>query len=112
MQQGWAVEPLRAIFLDAIRDGERTRVTDAGYLRVLGWEGATGCTAGELWAHLVESAVPENPVYSPVLDAIRSHGPLARRMLRALGTSPERGTFNRIYRELCECLAGNRLYVP
>jgi hypothetical protein len=38
------------------------------------------------------------------------HGPLARRILRALGPDFSRGQLRTVYRELCDCLEEGRMF--
>ena len=109
-QQAIATDALANILLACIRDAERALIHDAGYLRLLGFPGRH-CRAGELWHHLIETTSLErsDPWREP-LRAIREHGPLARRILRALG--PEYGTqrLHEVYRELCDCLEAGRMF--
>jgi hypothetical protein len=40
------------------------------------------------------------------------HGPLARRILGALGADASRSHLETVYRELCDCLAQGRMFLP
>ncbi|MGE3805233.1 MAG: glutamate--cysteine ligase, partial [Gemmataceae bacterium] len=109
-QQAWGVEPQERIFLATMRDAERTTITDAGYLRLFGLQPAAGCSAGDVWLHLLDS-VPELKA-EPFFRTFATSGPLARRLIRALGQLPDRARLQQVYAELCSCLAANRLFTP
>ena len=111
-QTAWEVEPLRGIFLSTVKDAERAVISDRAYLDAFGFGEAPSCTAGELWAHLCRSVVPEHAVYSPTLKTILARGPLARRLLHAAGAAPDRDVLTGVYGELCTCLEENRLFIP
>jgi hypothetical protein len=42
---------------------------------------------------------------------IREHGPLARRILRALGPDFDPAHLHAVYRKLCDCLEAGRMFV-
>jgi len=109
-QRGWAVAPLRRILDATVRDADEAVIGDADYLRVLGWAGPVPCRAGELWDHLLEAVGPVGLIEREALRAIRREGPLARRLLRAVGKAPSRRRLRAVYGDLCECLAAGRLF--
>ncbi|MGB9129445.1 MAG: glutamate-cysteine ligase family protein [Thiobacillus sp.] len=110
-QQAIPTDALASILLACIRDAERALIDDAGYLRLLGFPGRH-CRAGELWHHLIEATSLERsgPWREP-LRAIREHGPLARRILRALGPEYGKARLHEVYQELCDCLEAGRMFV-
>ena len=110
-QQRWEVDPLRRILLDTIRDAEATLIMNTDYLRSLGYSASDRCTTGDLWKHLMESVIPEDPEFSPVLRQILKHGPLGRRLLNAVGMNAQRGDLIETWGRLCDCLAQGRLFV-
>ena len=114
-QKSWAVEPLARILRQAIVDGEKAIIDDGAYLRCFGLPERPTST-GELWDHLAETlALRDRPECRP-LGVILKSGPLARRILEALGGSigPKepvaRGALDRVYRELCRCLARGEMF--
>ena len=112
-QMAWPVEPLAAIFLDTVRRGEEAVIADEAYLRCLGFPGSKA-TAGELWACLGRETLARgsaDPEVEEALAVILDRGPLARRILRALGGSADRGRLESVYRELCGCLVEGRPYL-
>mgnify|MGYP000845355132 CR=1 FL=1 len=81
--------------------------------RLFGWPGSLPCTAGELWQHLVRTALatsPFDPESTSAFELILRQGPLARRLFQATGPAPDRDRLRSVYRRLCECLAENRLF--
>lgn len=112
-QRDFAVAPLEAILRAVIADAEHALIRDRAYLAGLGFVGSRA-TAGELWAHLLETMRPEpaeHRLWAEPLRVIRDHGPLARRILRALGEDMSRARQHAVYRELCACLAGGRMFL-
>lgn len=112
-QQAMGTEALAAILRACMRDAERALIGDAGYLRLLGFPGRR-CEARELWRHLLESTLwtraGEGAAWREPLRVILEQGPLARRILRALGPDWERPRLAAVYRALCDCLAAGRLF--
>lgn len=108
-QQSWPVEPLEQIFLAAIRDGDRTPITDRRYLACFGMN--IECSAGELWQHLIEST---GLGQDPHLQVILQEGPLARRIGRALGHKerPAVEDVVGVYREMAEALSEGSMCRP
>ncbi len=111
-QQSFEVEPLRRILLDCMRDAEAAQITDSAYLRALGYTAAGHASAREVWAHLLESVVPDHPQYGPALDIWRRHGCLARRMLSFAGEAPDRDRLRALAGALCDCLSEGRPFLP
>jgi len=109
-QQAIPTDALANILLACIRDAERALIDDAGYLRLLGFPGRR-CRSSELWHHLIETTSLERsgPWREP-LRAIREQGPLARRILRALGPEYGKARLHEVYRELCDCLEAGRIF--
>lgn len=106
-QQAMGTEPLQRILLNCIRDADFAIVEDADYLRQLGIH-ADRLSAGDIWRSLV-SRLPSQVADNPALAIILQHGCLARRIERALG-GDVRG-LKAIYRELCDCLEGGRMFL-
>lgn len=116
-QKALSTEPLAALFRAMLRDGERTVIRDSLYLEQFGYPGSA-CRAGELWQHLAEATgLLESPWKGP-LEMIFRHGPLARRIARALGveisgpaTTVPRERLAAVYRRLCDCLSAGELFL-
>ena len=106
-QQDMATDALGNILQACIRDAEQTVLENAEYLRLMGFP-AQRCESGELLQHLIASTRqhrPEQPEgMGKIVDVILQHGPLARRILHALGPDWKRERLRFVYGELCDCL--------
>ncbi|BCB27463.1 glutamate--cysteine ligase [Sulfurimicrobium lacus] len=111
MQQAIGTDALVAILHACIRDAEQAVIDDAGYLQLMAFPGRL-CTAGELWRHLMEAAPTfDYRQWHEPLDVMLERGPLARRIVRAVGPDGSKARLQTVYRELCECLATGRMFV-
>ena len=111
-QQGIDTEALVAMLLACIRDADRALIEDHRYLGLLGFPHPR-CEARELWHHLLEACAADpllGAEHRAVLDTILHAGPLARRILAALGDRFDRPRLHAVYRQLCDCLAQGRLF--
>ncbi len=109
-QQSLEVEPLAEIFLAAIRDGEQAAIRNGAYLAQFGYS-RPAATTGDLWRHLVESLMRPSEPWSTPLHILLEQGPLARRILRALGDPHDADRLKAVYRQLCDCLTDGRMFV-
>jgi len=106
-QRDWAETDLAPLLLETIRAGEQAPIGDARFLRTFGRDGAM--TAGELWGSLSDELLAGTPWHATLSSIVRK-GTLARRILRAIGTGAGAERQADVYRELCDCLLGNRLF--
>jgi glutamate---cysteine ligase / carboxylate-amine ligase len=97
---------LARILRACIRDGERARIDSPVY-------GARG-EAREVWRALAARMrdAPHRALWQPFVDFVLEKGPLARRLLAAVGNDTRRENLARLYAKLCECLAHDRLFDP
>lgn len=110
-QQVLATERLAEIFNACVAHAEKTTITDREYLRQFSFPGAR-CEARELWAHLVAACAECNVAsWQQPLAVMLEEGPLARRILRAVGDSPGSAEIDAVYAALCGCLAEDRLFL-
>ena len=99
---------LAAVLDGAIVDGDRAVIHDDVYLRALGL-GRDPLSAGDLWRRLIDRHPPEDPLgeWTVPLQALLDRGPLARRMLDAIGGEPGQGEIRALFMDLGACLAAN-----
>ena len=110
-QQQMPTEALAAILQDCMRDADETMIDNAAYLRLLGYSGQR-CAAGALWRDLVGRAMAqEERHWDDALRVILEQGPLARRILRALGNDFSHDRLQAVYRVMCDCLQEGRMFV-
>jgi len=88
--------------------GERARIEEAEVLRVLGLPG-DGVSVAEAWLRLLEREPPPtgDGTWIGPIETILAGGPLARRMLAAVGDEPGRKDLERLATRLCDCLSAN-----
>lgn len=114
-QQAVEIEPLEAIFLAAIRHGGQAIIRDRDYLDLFGLSAST-MSISEFWNSVGSSLLADNlEIPAELHDATRTllqHGSLSSRILKAVGPKPSRERLLEVYRELSDCLADNRLFVP
>ncbi len=103
--------PLAQLLSATTAAAEAAKIEDAAYLRALGLEPGAR-SAGEVWGELLARHLdpdPEAREHAPALSVLREEGCLARRLLARVGSAPDREALRALYRELCDCLHGNRL---
>ena len=106
-QQAYPTEALAELLRTCLRHADRTPVADPAYLGLLGLP--TGpCSAGEVWRQIIADWWTREPAqrlaWGEPLGVILEHGPLARRILRAVGPECPRAGQEATYRSLCDCL--------
>ncbi|MSP57078.1 MAG: glutamate--cysteine ligase [Myxococcales bacterium] len=90
-----------------VRLGRTALVGDAAYLERLGFDGGRPRTAGDVWAALAEPVLsdPTVPELHGPLRTIMDRGPLAERIVAALGqVAPSRARLREVYGALCDCV--------
>jgi len=108
-QQAWHESQLAGIFTTVLREGRGCMIDDPRYLAMFGVD-APSMTVGDLWRTLAERLVPRQNEAWSALQVIFDEGPLARRLLAALGEDPDRDRLAAVYRELCDCLQEGVLF--
>ena len=112
-QQEMPTAALAAILQTSIRDADLGVIDDARYLALLGYPGHE-CSAGELWSLLIERMLNDDAEHAgqwkEPLQTILRHGPLARRILRAVAGDYSHARLHAVYRTLCDCLARGRMF--
>jgi gamma-glutamyl:cysteine ligase YbdK (ATP-grasp superfamily) len=107
--------PGDAVLIDVlertIRLGRAALVEDPVYLERLGAPAGRALTAGDLWGALAEPVLADRslPELRAPLQLILERGPLAERIVAALGTiAPARARLTAVYAELCDCVDSGR----
>ena len=102
-QQDWHEIQLAGFFNAVLKDGRGFLIENARYLAMFGVHAAS-MTVGDLWRSLADRLIPSGDEACPILQVIFDEGPLARRLLAALGDDPDLDRLAAVYRELCACL--------
>lgn len=114
-QKAWGVQPLATILRSVISQGQGAVIDDATYLKAFNFTSAPKCTAGELWQHLIETVWPASATHAhawrPAISTILQQGPLAKRIVKALGRDTSRDHQKTVYAELSDCLAKGKMFV-
>ncbi len=110
-QMGIPTEPIHAMLLDVVRDGEKAIITHEPYLRAFGVK-EPRLRAGELWQRMHDELMPANSPFTPALRVILGRGTLSTRLRAALGgvATPAREDLYRVYTEMADCLRDGRLF--
>jgi carboxylate-amine ligase len=110
MQQAIGTNALVTILHACIRDADEAMIDDTAYLRLLGFPDQK-CLAGELWRHLIEATSPAiSGTWREPLRVLLEQGPLARRILRVVGSDTSKLHLQAIYGALCDCLDQGRMF--
>lgn len=123
---------LAALLRRTIRDADAAPIEERDYLALFGYPaggpagGKLPATVGDLWRHLADQAAAAGtldagafgPDLEILLDPSPTGGPLARRILGALGggdapgTEIPHSTLHRVYRDLCDHLDAGEPFRP
>lgn len=114
-QRNFSTGALSRILTACVRDAEQAWIDDAQYLSILGYP-QKSCTARALWQHLGEVLkshhAPHLELWHTQLQLILDYGPLARRIVRALGGDCSRAALHRVYARLAQTLADGKAFIP
>jgi len=106
---------LADIFVACVHEADRARIRDPEYLHVFGMN-RRDCEAGQLWRVIAERPRRQNSArasaWRPMLEYVLDRGPLARRLLRAVGPRPSRGALHELYAALADALQEGRPFDP
>jgi glutamate---cysteine ligase / carboxylate-amine ligase len=113
-QAYWLEQRLQQIFLNVIKSGMNTVITDEEYLQIFGIKAAT-ITARDLWQHVVQELISETDENSKLLadlGIILREGNLAERILKSIGSEFNSFKMKKVYQKLAECLQTAQLFLP
>jgi glutamate---cysteine ligase / carboxylate-amine ligase len=111
-QRGFATERLADLLRLTVKSADRALIADGEYLQALGLTD-TPRTAGSVWSELYARTVPDSPEEErEVLQLLFEHGPLARRLLAAVGERPSTEELVALCQRLVTCLATGTLFRP
>jgi gamma-glutamyl:cysteine ligase YbdK (ATP-grasp superfamily) len=106
---------LSGIFIATTHEADRARIGSEDYLALFGMQ-RRECAAGALWQHIAERLDRANSahasVWRPTAEYVLSRGPLARRLLRAVGPRPSRGALHELYTALADALEAGTPFDP
>jgi glutamate---cysteine ligase / carboxylate-amine ligase len=97
---------LRTVLDRCIIDGERAEIRERDYLALFGVS-EKSIAAGVLWRGLADAASID--AHRAALQVIFEEGTLATRLRKSVGPV-EHARLERVYRNLCACLAEDRAF--
>ena len=103
---------LSDLYQRCLRDGPDAEIDDTHYLSLFGRRGTDVATVGSLWSTLLDELIPADACWRAPLELIISQGPLARRILSALGQERSVERINAVYRRLAQCLLSQEPFTP
>ncbi len=111
-QKACDTERLAGILWTVAEQADHALVVDREYLECLGVQGRSSVRADELWSLLIErldwaSDAGASP-WRGELEILLEEGPLARRLIEALGERPTPAELARVYGTLCDRLREGR----
>ena len=113
-QMKWRTDILSLMLEDAIRRGQAAVIDNPDFLRIFGLN-KDQSTMKNLLSHIASTIFSrDGSTLSPwknELDIILTQGPLAERILKALGADTSVGNIKAVYRQLGGCLAQNRMFI-
>lgn len=113
-QMKWKTEPLVEI-LDKATDAAGDVIIDnEEYLKAFGFEKKTA-KGSELWKHILDRLIRSGNTsvekWNQQLEVILKEGTLSQRIVRALGNDDSKQNIIRVYKQLCGCLAQNKMFL-
>lgn len=113
-QMKWKTETLASLFEKTTERAQEVVIDVPEYLQLFGYPG-TSATVVELWQHILERIIRSGDTslekWKPEFDVILKEGTLSQRILKALGSDHSHENMRRIYRQLCGCLAQNKMFL-
>ncbi len=112
-QTTWTTEALVAMLDQTASQAEGAVIANEEYLKAFNFPTSTA-TAGALWEHIVVALLQNGNAAikecKAELDVILTKGTLSQRILKALGNDFSNTNMVRVYKQLSDCLEGNRMY--
>lgn len=113
-QMRWKTDTLVQLFDQVVEKGPRVIIENADYLKIFGFEKSTA-SVKELWLHIITKMINAGNTslekWKKEIDLILEEGPLAQRMVRAIGDDTSIENISIVYKHLCECLEQNKMFV-
>lgn len=107
-------DALIGIFDETIRSGPDTEIYSGEYSSLFGIN--QFCNPQQLWWHIFNTLIKDgNSVlmqWEPELSVILQEGTLSNRILKAAGKNPSANAIRKVYHQLNDCLAQNKMFIP
>lgn len=113
-QTKWKTDVLAQLLDKVSVKGQSVLIEDSEFLKIFGMPSAHA-TVGDLWRHIVERLIRSGSVAVSTgrreIEVILNEGSLAERIAKAIGNEPSRDRITTVYRQLCDCLGQNRMFL-
>lgn len=113
-QMKMKTDMLSSILNQTIEKGQEVVITNTEFLNAFGFNGSA-CLARELWLSILDKLVGLGnsalDKWRPELDIIFKEGNLSTRIVKSLGADPSHQQIIKVYRNLSDCLAQNRMFI-
>jgi hypothetical protein len=103
-------DALVEILSACIDDADDATIDARAYLALFGLS-PTSRSARDVWAHVIDDCAIAGDARN-VLSLILHRGPLARRIVEAIGEIVTRERLHEVYGRLCDCLARGEVFAP
>ena len=110
-QKEWVKEDLFIIFDEAIKNAEKSIITNLDYLKMFEIDKET--TIQNLWKHIYSLVKPNiHKSHYHAIETILNKGTLATRILKAVNSDYSVNHIEDVYFELANCLQENKMFIP
>lgn len=113
-QMKWKTDFLAQLLEKTSEKGQEVIIDNAEFLQVFGFTGARA-SAVELWSHIGNRLMRNGNVAVSTgrreLDVILKEGTLSQRIIKALSGDYSKENIVRVYRQLSDCLAQNKMFL-
>lgn len=113
-QMKWKTDFLAQLLEKTSEKGQAVIIDNAEFLQVFGFTGARA-SAVELWSHIGNRLMRNGNVAVSTgrreLDVILKEGTLSQRIIKALSGDYSKENIVRVYRQLSDCLAQNKMFL-
>lgn len=110
-QKDWHEEDLFEIFNLVVKDAESATINNLRYLNV--FDISSEITAGDLWKKIFNRVEEQiSAKHRKILKVLLEKGSLSARILKSLGGDLSEEKILKVYEELSNCLAENRMFIP
>ena len=117
-----SLEDQKEVYMDALtgildettRTGPNTEIYSMEFSSLFGVN--TFTTPGQIWQHIYETLVKKGNTllerWEPELSVIFNEGTLSERMIKAMGKEVSPASIQKVYHQLSDCLAQNKMFIP
>ena len=113
-QTKWKTDFLAQLLEKTSVKAQEVVVDDQEFLNVFGFPERSG-NVRELWIHITERLLRSGTVAVSTsrreIDVVLNEGTLSQRIIKALGTDDSIAHITSVYRQLCDCLAQNKMFL-